>query len=286
MPGARSADVTAPLRVVIVDDVDDVRAVLRLQFRLDERFEVVGEGADGYQAIDLARDLQPDLLVLDRNMPRLGGLEAIPQVRDVAPATAIVLYTAAADKALFHDALTAGALDVLEKAAASDDFVERFTQKLLDRAGHDDNALEVRVGPVTGSAARTWIANSKSICQAVAAHADMLDVSKETLDLFLTLLDEWQEVAQDADEFLWVARASAEDVTGIINQWAVIDGMTDEQIEELGVHWSPPEGQPFFEALTTGVLRALERQEETKRLAEHLEQQWAPWRQGGEFVDR
>ena len=50
--------------------------------------------------------------------------------------------------------------------------------------------------------------------------------------------------------------------------------MSDQQLEALGIHWSPPEGQPFFHALTAGVLRALERHEETKELAARLSTQW------------
>lgn len=273
----------APLRVVIVDDVEDVRAVLRLQFKLDGRFEVIGEGEDGEDAIALSRDLRPDLLVLDRNMPRLGGLEAIERVREVAPETAIVLYTAALDKGLYHDALAAGALDVLDKAAGPE-FVEHFTARLLDGVSARDSSIEVRVGPVSGDAARTWIGNTRRIIDAVAAHPEIVVVAADAVGLFQELLAEWHEVAADAEEFLWVVRAQLEDVTAIVEQWAVIDLMTDAQLEQLGVHWSPPEGQPFFEALTTGVLRALDRHAESERLAARLAEQWAPWRQGGDMV--
>lgn len=272
-----AVDAPALLRVVIVDDVEDVRALLRLQFELDGRFEVVGEGGDGMEAIALARDLQPDLLVLDRNMPRLDGIEAIGPLREVAPGTAIVLYTAAADADTHHAALAAGALDVLDKAAGPQ-FVDRFTAKLLDRTG-GPSGVEVRVGPVSGTAARTWIANTKLIIAAVAARPDVVSVSAETLDLFMSLLHEWEALAAHAEEFVWVARTELDDMTRVVEEWAVIDAMTDEQLDTLGVHWSPPEGQPFFEALTTGVLNALGRHEETSRLAARLEEQWAPYRQ-------
>ncbi|HLF99957.1 MAG TPA: response regulator transcription factor, partial [Acidimicrobiia bacterium] len=265
----------------IVDDVEDVRAVLRLQFKLDGRFEVIGEGEDGEEAIELARELRPDLLVLDRNMPLLGGLEAIARVRAVSPDTAIVLYTAALDKGLYHDALAAGALDVLDKAAGPE-FVEHFTARLLDSASVDDSGVEVRVGPVSGNAARTWIANTRLIIDAVGAHPEVVEVSSEAIQLFQDLLAEWHAVASDAEEFLWVVRAQLDDVTAIVEQWAVIDLMTDAQLEQLGVHWSPPEGQPFFEALTTGVLRALDRHSGSQRLAARLAEQWAPWRQGSD----
>jgi hypothetical protein len=60
-----------------------------------------------------------------------------------------------------------------------------------------------------------------------------------------------------------------------------MDAMTDEQLERPGVHWSPPDGQPFFQALTTGVLEMLRRHDETSRLASRLVAQWAPFRTDG-----
>ena len=252
--------------------------LLRIEFELDGRFEVVGEGCDGNEAIDLARELQPDLLVLDRNMPVRGGLEAIGPVRVVAPDTAIVLYTAGYDDGAHHTALAAGALDVLDKAGGPQ-FVDRLTAKLLDRAGNAQAHLEVRVGPVSGDAARLWIANSKRILAAVTDRRDVVEVPDDALVLFWSLLDRWDEVAQDAEEFLWVARANRDDVTRIVEEWAVIDGMTDEQLTQLGVEWSAPEARPFFEALTAGILRALERHDETERLTARLVEQWAPFRE-------
>lgn len=280
MEARAASEPSAPVRVVVVDDVEDVRELLRLQFALDGRFEVVGVGADGDEAIALARELQPDLLILDRHMPRRDGIEAIGPVREVAPGTAIVLYTAAPDPSVQRAALAAGAIDVLEKAAGPE-FVERLTTRLLARAGGEEaRSVEFRVGPVSSAAARTWIANTRRILAAVAAHPEVVEVPGEVLDLFQSLLDQWEAVAVASEEFVWVARANLDEVNQVIEHWAVIDAMTDDQLERLGVHWSPPGGQPFFEALTSGVLRALERREETRRLATRLAQQWAPYRQG------
>lgn len=280
MEGASTVEATRPIRVVIVDDVEDVRVLLRMQFSLDGRFEVVGEGCDGREAIDLARELQPDLLVLDRNMPDLDGVSAIAPVREQSPGTAIVLYTAASDVATHHAALAAGALDVIHKAGGPD-LVDDLTTRILDRASEREGTLEMRVGPVPGDAARIWIANTKSIIAAVAAHPEVVEVSPEALDLFRSLLDEWQVLADGAGDFVWVARAHPEDASRLIEEWATIDAMTDEQLAVLGVTWSPPEGQPFFEALTSGVLSALGRHEETQRLASRLTDQFSSYLQGG-----
>src|SRR5205807_1189440 len=127
-----------PVTVVVVDDDGDIRELLRLQFERDPRFEVVGEAADGEDAIAVAEALRPDLVVLDRQMPRLGGVEALPEIRRRAPSTAVVLYTAAADAPTYHAALAAGAVDVVPKRATGPDLVQTLVGALLARSASPD----------------------------------------------------------------------------------------------------------------------------------------------------
>jgi hypothetical protein len=68
-------------------------------------------------------------------------------------------------------------------------------------------------------------------------------------------------------------------VQRIVGYWSGIDALSDEQLQRLGISWSPPDGAPFFTALTTGVLTALRRHDETQRLAARLGEQWAPYLQ-------
>ncbi|MDQ1395616.1 MAG: hypothetical protein QOG64_875, partial [Acidimicrobiaceae bacterium] len=125
-------------------------------------------------------------------------------------------------------------------------------------------------------AARVWIENTTQLLAALRVHPDVIDppVSTEVLDLFNRFLDRWRGLAATAGEFYWVARARAADVERIVEQWALIDLMTDDQLAELSWHWSPPEGEPFFLALTAGVLEAMERHAATRQLAERLSRQW------------
>lgn len=235
-----------PIRVVIADDVADIRLLLRLQFSRDGRFHVVGEGSDGLDAIALAAELQPDLVVLDRQMPRLGGTEAIPEIRRRAPGAAIVLYTANADSRTCQAGLDAGALDVFEKGVGGGGLVDALVGSILDRVGGAHGTMEVRVGPVDSRAARVWVANTRKILDAVEAHPEELGerVPDDIFGLFRSFLDEWDAVAADTDEFRWVARAKADDVSRIVGYWATIDALTDAQLDRLGIQWSPPEGSP------------------------------------------
>jgi DNA-binding response OmpR family regulator len=232
--------------------------------------------------VELAEAARPDLMVLDRQMPRMSGVEAIPEIRQRAPATAIVLYTAVADTPTYYAALAAGAIDVVEKAGPVSDFVDRLVRALLDRTSGPEATVEVRVGPVSSAAARAWVPNTQKILDAVRTHPEVLEraIPADVIELFYSLLKQWGEIASTTEEFRWAARASTTDVSRIVEYWAVIDRMTDDQLELLGIHWSPPEGEVFFRVLTEGVLQALGRHEETKRLASLLGEQWAPRPEG------
>ena len=79
--------------VVVVDDEADLRMLLRVQLQ-QEHFAVVGEAADGDEALDRCSDLTPDAVVLDLHMPGMGGTEVARHLRGADPSLVIVAYTA------------------------------------------------------------------------------------------------------------------------------------------------------------------------------------------------
>jgi DNA-binding NarL/FixJ family response regulator len=85
------------IRVVLVDDEEDLRFMLRLHFNQDARFDIVAEASDGEEGLKICEELKPDLIVLDVKMPRMDGLTAMPLMRKVCPDTKVVLFTAFAD---------------------------------------------------------------------------------------------------------------------------------------------------------------------------------------------
>src|SRR3954451_20275578 len=74
-------------RVVVVDDIADLRWLLRAALNTDGRFDVVGEASDGQEAVSVVKLTQPDVVVLDLRMPKMDGLEALAQIVTVAPQT-------------------------------------------------------------------------------------------------------------------------------------------------------------------------------------------------------
>jgi len=145
-----------------------------------------------------------------------------------------------------------------------------------DGGADEGDSVEIRVGPVPSSAALAWVTNTRRLLDALERDPEVLDdpVPDDVLALFRSFLSQWEQVAAAGPEFRWVARAGADEVLRAVTYWAAVDDMTDEQLARLGVGWAPPEAEPFFHALTGGVLASLRRHDETRRLAARLGEQW------------
>jgi CheY-like chemotaxis protein len=87
-----------PLRVLVVDDDDDFRLMLRVQLNLVDGVEVVGTAADGYEAIDEVERVRPDAVAMDLLMPNLDGFATIDRLREQHPDLGLVAYTAVAGR--------------------------------------------------------------------------------------------------------------------------------------------------------------------------------------------
>ena len=96
-------------RVLVVDDAEDIRMLLRLRVEARNGLTVVGEAADGVAAVELASELQPDLVLLDLAMPRMDGLEALPLIRAAVPDVRVVVLSGFNQGTLANKALEAGA---------------------------------------------------------------------------------------------------------------------------------------------------------------------------------
>lgn len=264
------------VRVGVVDDSPPIRTLLRRFLEMDDRFEVVGEGANGFEAIDLVANSSPDLLILDQQMPGLNGVEALPEIRRAAPRIAVVLYSGESDPRLSGRALAAGAVAVLEKGTVETSIVDGLAEILLGRLESPEAEVEVRLGPVDAAAARVWVSNTSAIIAAIRAHPEVLDepVPESVLDQFVALLETWRTLADATDDFYWTGRGDAVDVETLVDWWAKIDRLSPEQLDTLGVHWSPPEGEPFFHALTACVLNAISTRRDMEALVAVLKHQW------------
>lgn len=112
--------------LVLVDDSDEVRALVRTRLQLSGQFEIVGEGRDGAEAIGLAYRHEPDLLLMDTSMPTMDGLEALPAVLTLAPHTKVVIFTGFEERGLADAARELGAVDFIEKSIRIEDLADRL----------------------------------------------------------------------------------------------------------------------------------------------------------------
>ena len=138
-----AAETPDPVRVVLVDDSADVRTLVRTQLRLAGSAVVEGEGADGTDAVDLARRLQPDAMLLDVSMPGMDGLEALPQVLECSPHTRVVMFSGFDEEPLALRALELGATSYLTKTSSLDAVVA----ELVGLPADDQPQTEVATEP-------------------------------------------------------------------------------------------------------------------------------------------
>jgi len=109
---------TARTRVLLADDHAILRAGLAMLVRAQADLEVVGEAADGVEALEKIRKLNPDVVILDLTMPRMNGFEALREIVRDFPHTKVLVLTMHDDQAYGRSLLAAGALGYVTKKAA------------------------------------------------------------------------------------------------------------------------------------------------------------------------
>jgi DNA-binding NarL/FixJ family response regulator len=107
-------------RILLVDDHEVLRVGLRALLESNPGWEVCGEAGNGREAVRLAEALRPDVVVSDLAMPELNGLEAIRQIRRLAPGVEILVFTVNDSEQTMRQALQAGARGYLLKSEAKD----------------------------------------------------------------------------------------------------------------------------------------------------------------------
>jgi len=112
------------VRILLVDDHPIVRQGLKTLLEAHSGWEVIGEAADGVEAVDKADRLHPDGMVLDVTMPRMNGLEACRLIREKAPGLEILFVTQHDSPQMMREALEAGARGYVVKSNAARDLLE------------------------------------------------------------------------------------------------------------------------------------------------------------------
>ena len=112
------------VRILIADDHEVAREGMRLLLERQPNWEVCGVAKTGRDAVEQAKTLQPDIVVLDMGMPELNGLEAARQIKSLLPTTELLIFTGHENEELIREVFDAGAKSYILKAGAAEHLVE------------------------------------------------------------------------------------------------------------------------------------------------------------------
>jgi DNA-binding NarL/FixJ family response regulator len=184
------------VRVLIADDHPLSRSGLRALLEREGEFQVVGEAASGYEAVELASVHKPDVVLLDVGMPRLSGIDAAQHISGKTPGTRIVMVSMHSDEGYVLRALKAGALGYLLKASPEADVLAAVRAVAAGHAWFSPAIAKILVEEYVVEARRRGVEDSydllslreKEILQLLVSGksnreiADMLHVSPSTVE--------------------------------------------------------------------------------------------------------
>src|SRR5512142_2577993 len=139
------------VRVLIVDDVADTRENVRKLLQFESDIDVVGAARSGMEGIQLSQELDPDVVLMDINMPDLDGISATEAIREKSPHTQVVILSVQGDQNYMRRAMLAGARDFLTKPPMGDELVSAVRRGgEMARLERNKNKQPRVVGPVPG----------------------------------------------------------------------------------------------------------------------------------------
>jgi NarL family two-component system response regulator LiaR len=181
------------IKVLIVDDHAMVRQGLQTFLTLSEGIEVVGEAANGLEAVEQVRQRRPDVVLMDLVMPELDGIEATRRIRALSPETQVLALTSFIDDEKVFTAIEAGALGYLLKDVSPDDLVEAIKAAHRGEAQLHPEATKKLMSQVVTKARQPEPAPSKP---GKPGSAELTERELEVLRLIATGLSN-REIAQE-----------------------------------------------------------------------------------------
>lgn len=135
------------LRVLIADDIQETRRNTRLMLSMISDVEVVAIASDGLQAVQMAKEQRPDIVVLDVNMPGMNGLAAFKQISQALPDTGCIIISAEKESETLQEAMSIGIRDYLFKPFTVDQLelaIEKVSARLAEKRQQNKQTAELR----------------------------------------------------------------------------------------------------------------------------------------------
>lgn len=124
---------TKPICILIVDDHTVVRDGLNALLSAEPGMKVLGSAGDGVEAVKLAKELQPDVILLDLVMPRMDGVQATIEIKKVCPQARVLVLTSFAENHMVFSAIKAGAIGYLMKDTSSDELIQAIRDTYMNK---------------------------------------------------------------------------------------------------------------------------------------------------------
>src|SRR5258706_13688884 len=209
------------MRILIADDHEFVRQGVRTLLLSRRGWTICGEAVDGRDAIEKAKELKPDVVVMDVSMPNLNGLEATREVRRILPKTAVLVLSQHNSPVMMREALNAGAQGYVVKSSASENLIAALESLNQPRTSF-------RIAPPTGT-------------DKVNAAISVEQALRESEERFQGTMNSMAEglYTLDADGLLTYMNPSAEAIFG----WSCAE-LLGKNIHDV-IHYKYPDGTPF-----------------------------------------
>jgi two-component system, NarL family, response regulator DegU len=180
-----------PVRLLLADDHRMLRESLRRSME-DNGFDVVGEAPDGAEAVRLAAELEPDVILMDVTMPVLDGVEATRQVRDKVPGTQVVILTMHADREVLVDAIRAGAAGYLVKDCSTEEVVDTVRKAASGETALSPELAASMLGEVRDMVEREQAADAEAVIskreeEVLQLVADGLSTTEVAAQLYISV---------------------------------------------------------------------------------------------------
>ncbi len=242
------------MRLLIVDDHEVVRRGVRSLLSEHADWEICGEAVDGQDALEKARELKPDLIVMDVSMPRLNGLEATRQVRGILPDCEVLVLSQHENSEMARQALKAGARGYVAKSSISRDLIYAVAKATRHEYFFDPVILD------EASSAHTDV---QEILQRSAAFERALRESEEHLQLVTRSMAASVTRCSKDFRYLWVNQGYAawleKPAEQIVGE-KIRDVIGDEAFERL---------LPYFERVLSGERVSYEEEVRFQTIGRH-----------------
>lgn len=230
----------AKKKILIADDHTLFRDGLRMLLSRNEELEVVGEASDGMDAVQMARDLEPDLVIMDITMPRLSGIEATREIIAVLPSTRVIILSVHSRRAFIMEALEAGARGYVLKDSARMKLLFAVEAVLMGESYLDSPAashivnefVNKGVGNLKAAERKTLTAREQQVLHLIVDGHSNREIAEK---LFIS------HKTVDTHRMNLMNKLGVHDVVGMI-KYAIASGLVDPDV------WSRKSASPDLAA--------------------------------------